>query len=419
MMKRLFLIATTWMLASISLVQAQYPVEVAAHPPVAVDPVETFWSDPPSCNDPGCGCQQEVWFTADYLLWWIHNGPLNVPLVTTGSPLDAVPGALGQDNTTVLVGNAPLNFGAFSGFRLGGGFRLIEGLSMEGNYFGLERRAISATLNSDPNGNPVLARPFFDNQLGAPNAYLDALPGVLAGGVAVSARTRLQGYELNLVAEITRDGPWSVAALTGFRTLELNEDLRITDNVTALVPGVLTFLAGPADPPNSLTIFDHFHTYNRFYGGQIGGRVKWASDRLEIGATGKVALGTTQQLVLIDGFTNLNMPGAPPTTNAGGILAQPTNGGRFYQSRFGAVPEFGLDVGYWISPLVRISVGYQFMYWNGLARPGNQIDTTVNVAQVPRDPNFGNGLGDARPAFQFRQSNFWAQGIHCGLLFQY
>jgi hypothetical protein len=70
-------------------------------------------------------------------------------------------------------------------------------------------------------------------------------------------------------------------------------------------------------------------------------------------------------------------------------------------------------------PQVRISVGYEFLYWSSVARPGNDIDSNINAAQVPRDPRFGNGLGDPRPAFQFHQSDFWAQGVNFGVLVQY
>jgi hypothetical protein len=115
----------------------------------------------------------------------------------------------------------------------------------------------------------------------------------------------------------------------------------------------------------------------------------------------------------------MNTPGAAPVINPGGILAQPTNSGRFFQSSFGVIPQLGFDAGYWVLPWVRVSLGYEALYWNRVARPGSQIDSTVNPAQVPRDPNFGNGLGDPRPAFQFHQSAFWAQGLHAGLLVQF
>jgi hypothetical protein len=54
-----------------------------------------------------------------------------------------------------------------------------------------------------------------------------------------------------------------------------------------------------------------------------------------------------------------------------------------------------------------------------VSRPGNGVDSAVNAAQVPPDPRFGNGLGDARPVFQFHQSDFWAMGFNFGVLFRY
>jgi hypothetical protein len=189
--------------------------------------------------------------------------------------------------------------------------------------------------------------------------------------------------------------------------------------VTPLVPGVLTFAGGPADPPSTLTVFDHFHTYNRFYGAQIGGRAFWHTGPLDLGATFKLALGATQRLVIIEGNTTLNNPDTGPTTNAGGVLAQPSNSSRFFESSFGVIPELNLEAGYWLTPNIRFNLGYDFLYWGRVARPGDQIDTNVNPTQVPRDPRFGNGLGDLRPAFQPHPNAFWAQGLHFGLGFQY
>jgi hypothetical protein len=417
-------------LATAALAQAESPPLQECPPPTVVGPEEVFWSAPPLPGSDSCPeCHERVWFTADYLLWWLRHGTVRAPLVTTGSALDDVPGALGQNGTSVLFGNQTLKEGAFSGVRLGGGFTVIEGWYLEGNYFALERRAVGRTFNSDDNGDPLIARPYFDNQAGASAAYLDSLSGTLTGGVAVSARTQLQGYELNLGVNVLRlralDMPdfggrsITVGILAGFRTLELAESLQIVDNVTALVPGVLTFVGGPADPPNSLTISDRFQNYNHFYGGQVGGWVRWQTGSLDAGITGKIALGTTQRLAILDGSTTLNTPGSSPTVNPGGILVQPSNMGRFYQSSFSVVPELAFDMGYWLTPLIRLSVGYQLLYWNGVARPGDEIDTTINPAQVPRDPRFGNGLGDPRPVFQFHKSDFWAMGFNFGVLFQY
>jgi hypothetical protein len=60
-------------------------------------------------------------------------------------------------------------------------------------------------------------------------------------------------------------------------------------------------------------------------------------------------------------------------------------------------------------------VGYTFLYWSQVVRPGNQIDTTVNTTQVPTHPEFGPLTGPAQPMVPFRTTDFWAQGISLGV----
>src|SRR5437763_13005601 len=62
---------------------------------------------PPSAPPPGptpCAapvdddcCVPRTWVSAEYLLWWLKDGPVPSPLLTTGDPTDPVaPAALGQ-----------------------------------------------------------------------------------------------------------------------------------------------------------------------------------------------------------------------------------------------------------------------------------------------------------------------------------
>jgi hypothetical protein len=416
-MRNGFLLSLAVLLIRASLAQAQSnPLPLV---PEVVDgsPAEALWSVPPCGPEPG-PCDR-VWASVEYLLWWIRSGPVNTPLVTTGSPLDAVPGAIGQGGTRVLVGSGPLNYGAFSGLRLGAGFDLCSGVGIEAGYFGLERRAVGFAAGSDASGSPLLARPVFNDQGPGENAYLYALPGTASGSVLVTSQTRLQGGELNLTAEVYRDPAVSFTVLAGFRLVELDEDLTVTGNVTPLVPGFLTFVGGAADPPNTFTDFDRFKVYNKFYGGQVGGRFVWRGERFDLGVLGKLALGSTQELVFVNGFSALNSPGNPTVTNPGSLLAQPSNMGRHFHSNFGVIPELGVNLGYWVVPQLRLSLGYSFLYWNRVARPGSQIDRVVSASQVARDPAFGNPAGDLRPLFQVHESDFWAQGITFGMEFQY
>jgi hypothetical protein len=259
----------------------------------------------------------------------------------------------------------------------------------------------------------------FTDETAAENAYLYALPATASGSVAVSAHTRLQGAELNLAAPVYQDACVTFALLAGFRFVALDEDLNLAGSITPLVPGFLTFLGAAADPPSAYGDFDSFKLYNRFYGGQVGARLAWRAAGFDLGLVGKLALGATQELAFVTGASTLTTPGNPPVTNPGGLLTQPSNIGRFYQSEFGVIPELDLNVGYWVTPQVKVTVGYSVLYWNKVARPGDQIDRTVSAAQVALDPNFGNVQAPLRPLFQFRDSAFWAQGVNFGVEFQY
>src|SRR5262245_25717364 len=65
-----------------------------------------------------CDCEQappssQLWVSGEYLLWWVKNGPLSVPLITTGPflpPPGVSPGVLGQPGTTLVYGLTDINY---------------------------------------------------------------------------------------------------------------------------------------------------------------------------------------------------------------------------------------------------------------------------------------------------------------------
>jgi hypothetical protein len=75
------------------------------------------------------------------------------------------------------------------------------------------------------------------------------------------------------------------------------------------------------------------------------------------------------------------------------------------------VPEVSAKLGYQVTPNIRTFVGYDFMYWTSVLRPGGAIDTTVNASQA------GGGVlvGAARPLPQFTTSEFWVHGVNVGV----
>src|SRR5262245_32961159 len=95
-------LCTLGLLLTTSLAHAQTPS--ATLPSAAIVPAAgTDLSSPGSVStegyrscDPTCCQRPRWWVNTEYLLWWVRGGPLNTPLVTTGSLADIPPGALGQ-----------------------------------------------------------------------------------------------------------------------------------------------------------------------------------------------------------------------------------------------------------------------------------------------------------------------------------
>ena len=94
----------------------------------------------------------------EYLLWGVRSFHIP-PLVTTGSAADAVPGAIGQPHTQILLGNSDLGGGLRSGFRLtaGGWFDMWEECGVEASGFYLGEK--TNHFNTSTAQNPVIARP--------------------------------------------------------------------------------------------------------------------------------------------------------------------------------------------------------------------------------------------------------------------
>ena len=63
----------------------------------------------------------------------------------------------------------------------------------------------------------------------------------------------------------------------------------------------------------------------------------------------------------------------------------------------------------------RWTFGYTFLYWSGVARPGDQIQLDVNPSQFPPPTR----TVTARPDFQLHTTDFWAQGLNFGLAYRY
>ena len=384
----------------------------------------------PSLGDPNLGGRKPIvsfhrqpdecfWFKADYAATFIR--PMRTPpLVTLGSVNNPPQGALGQPSTVVVFGNNSVDFNLFSGVRLQGGLFLDaeNRFSLDIGGFQNFARTRSFSLSSDANGNPLIARPIFNVVSNQEVSFLTASPNNLAGTVSIDSKSEMAGLDLNIRYHSYLRERLHLESLVGFRYLRLAERMRFQDQITPLTNDFLQFQGNSVNPPNSLMDQDTFRTVNQFFGPQIGGRLSWEYRWITLEGFAKLGFGITEEQTSINGSTTLVTPGGNQTA-AGGILAQPSNIGNYNRAVFGLVPEFGLQVGVELTRCMRLQMGYSFLMWNQVVRPGMQIDRNVNPTQAPGSPTFGPVNGPLAPTYRFNDELFWSHNFNVGLEFHF
>jgi hypothetical protein len=369
-----------------------------------------------------CGCGRRgclpgrLWLRGEYLVWWV-DGFSTPPLVTTspdGTARDAA-GVLGEPTTAIIFGGTDLVDSARSGGRisLGYWFDPCETCGVELSYFGLAQD--ESTFRRTSPGDPILARPFFNLEPGfeGQDAELIAFPDLFEGNIAVRSESTLQGFELLFRRAACRSCGYRIDWLVGWRYSRLDDELTISD-FRRVLSGDTGLAIG-----TTLSEFDRFETQNTFNGVELGVAAAIRRCRWSLELAMKLALGNNHSRVAINGQTTSStpVPGGPPVENttASGLLAQQSNIGVYSSDQFAVIPELDLKLGWHLTPCLRATFGYTFMYWCHVARPGDQIDLDLNLSQLTP----GGLVGVPRPRFLNRFTDVWAQGFSFGLDYRF
>jgi Putative beta barrel porin-7 (BBP7) len=369
--------------------------------------------------------QLNKWYlNAEYLVWFTRSSSLPA-LVTTSAP--AFDGILGRGDTRVLYGNRTTGNTEHNGGRFTAGywFGTEQRWGIETNIFFLTTDRERFTANSGQ--FPVLARPFFNLNANEQSAETVASPRRGAtGSVAVESESSLWGADLNLRRFVTKTSCARLDFLAGLRYLSLEEGLTINESYTRDETQDAEMVAGL---PVSGTVFDSFRTTNRFYGGQLGFTGEVRRGRWFSNLTAKVGFGTVFQSVNINGGQTATLADGTRAAFQGGLLALPgANIGDFKRNEFAVLPEVGLNVGYFLTPRLRVYVGYNFLYLSSVLRSGDQIDPNLDVTRIPfftaqatNQPGIINAtrLPQVRPVPTFKETDFFAQGVNLGLQFSW
>jgi hypothetical protein len=434
-MKKEFILAGVWVWISGGLAAGQLPGQTLVNEPIApASPVNRNEANNglilPISVQAGAGnggipdldakpaCQggfeadncspSRFWANVDYLLWWLKPVCLKPPTLTLGSAADAIPGAVGQPHTQVVMGDHKFEFSGASGISVGAGTWLTSDqvLSFEVGGFLLEKAEASQSFRSS-NGSPPSYIPFQDPS-NVNQALPFGVPGVVNGTSAAVGSSRLWGAEGNLSAHFSTAKGGVVlagAVLFGLRYLDLEDRVTVT-NQQNLVSDPLGFAIGS----------DNFTTRNQFYGGQLGSRLGLSGGNWSLDIVTKMALGITHQVSEVFGQPLLAGSVASPLLLPGPYLALPSNIGRQSANRITLVPDVSLTVHYNLTSYLSLSLGYSCLYWNKVLCPGDQMDTHVNITQLPfHGPITGPGL----PAPMLMHTDAFAQGVRAGVEFRF
>jgi len=337
------------------------------------------------------------WASTDYLLWYIK--PATSPSLFAGIS----PQASNASQAFNLYPTGNINFNPLSGVRGTAGFWLTpnQTIGFDSSYYWFGTASTSASVASNPNA--LLGRSFVDAANGQPAIFLFSTTDGVNGYGAVTSTLHLEGGDANILFGSLPFFP-RLTVLAGFRYFEMNEGIQVW---------------GVGNNPSTgfnVNAYDSFSTRNDFFGGQLGLRWTYQSERFFVNLTGKIAYGANEEHVAINGSTTMFMPGSGTSTVPGGLLALPSNIGSYDRTRMTFLPEGLLNVGYRMTSWATVTLGYTFMYINDVVRPGQQMNTVVNPANLPFS---GSGSTGPQPSFTYRNDSLWLQGLNVGVTLSY
>ena len=338
----------------------------------------------------------------DYLYWWLNR--LETPPLLTSGPTGSS-AIIGEPGTTILRGGDRITsrhdryIGVRGGFDYWFGSRPDRVWGFELDAFFMERDSTHFTVRQGQ--VPVLALPYID-EFGQNQSFVvsgsNPEVGSLLGSTRVYSRMEFFGQEGNVLFNLARSPVRQWNLFAGFRALQLRERLDLTSSASIL-PAMDTVIG----------LEDHFQTFNKFYGGQVGASGTIRAGRWSFEGRAAVALGANDVTLRNKGEFIYNTPQAR-VTSPYGLFVLPSNRGDFEHVSFDVVTEVRLKIACAVTRWLNLQVGYNFLTWAGPVRPGDQV-VPINRTQVQA----GGLQGTLQPLPQFTEDFFWAHGLNAGL----
>ena len=244
-----------------------------------------------------------------------------------------------------------------------------------------------------------LARPYIDANDGRVKSEVisgtNPTYGPVSGSINVYSRMELFNEDINAMFRLRRGDGWQLNFLAGAHFLQFRERIDIVA-ASRILPSETTVNGTE----------DHYQTFSKFYGGQIGLKGDIARGRWTFDAKGTLALGGNAEEIRAKGFRVNDGPAGRIGTNYG-LLVLPSNSGSFTRVDLNFVTQWNANLTFAVNRWLGLRVGYTLLTWSNPVRPGDQIQP-INLNQL-------NGVGPALPSIPFQSDFFWAQGVNVGL----
>ena len=245
-----------------------------------------------------------------------------------------------------------------------------------------------------------------------------AFPAQGTADVAVNFTSELWGAEMNLRSGGYRLGGLSFGGLAGVRYLSLREKLVVRDLIVLNDAPGSTAGADAGVLPASFQSLDRIETRNNFVAPQIGGNLEAKCYGFFLDADIKVAIGPNFQDIASTGTATSFTPGGGSRTTLGGLLTGPDDLETKHRTRVSVVPEVNLKLGYELTSWWRVYFGYDGLYMQHFARPGQQVSFT-NTQTTLQVANSNTSIAIRQPIISAHDQDTWVQGINFGWELRY
>ncbi len=204
--------------------------------------------------------------------------------------------------------------------------------------------------------------------------------------------------------------------MAGFRYLELNPEIEI-NRVSVFGSNLAQFPAFLSLAGSRIQETERFSVRNQFYGGQFGVTSRLFLDGFFVDTTMKLALGSNNQQLTIEGNQIRTLPNGSTVVSQGALLALPSNSGSFSKVKFSQVPELDTSITWPVLSCLTFRFDFSAMYWSKILRAREQINTNIDVTQIPNFPGSAGvpSTGLQQPSVLFSQSDLWVLGVGLGV----